>query len=556
MTVRAVLVANRGEIAVRVIRACRELGIRSIAVFSEADEGALHTALADEAWACGPPDAASSYLDVERLLTVAREAGADAVHPGYGFLSENGDFADAVAAAGLTWIGPPGDVIRRMGDKVVARQTMEAAGVPVVPGTTERLDDHAILEAAREIGFPVMVKASAGGGGRGMRRVDDADGLAKAAPMARAEAHAAFGDDGLYVERFVEGPRHIEVQVLADRHGNVVHAFERECSIQRRHQKLVEEAPGNGIDDALRARLGEAAVAAARSVGYEGAGTVEFLLGADGRFHFLEMNTRIQVEHPVTEWITGLDLVAWQLRIARGEALDFRQEELAIRGHAIELRITAEDPDKRFLPSPGRLAVWRTPDGPGLRLDSGVREGDTVTPHYDSLLAKLVAHGATRDEAISRLERALTEFHVAGIRTALPFHRRVLAHPVFRKGRYDTGFIEAHLTEREAAPVRERERRMAFALAGWCAARSGGRTRHSIQEGKDARSVIVAPGDALHATVDGDVIEATVSTDGDGVYQLRQGETSTVATCIERKPGRLELTVAGWPFALRVAPDA
>jgi acetyl/propionyl-CoA carboxylase alpha subunit len=381
---------------------------------------------------------------MDRIVAIALEIGADAIHPGYGFLAENADFADLCAKHGLRFIGPEGRVIRAMGSKLESRRRMAAAGVPVVPGSEGPVSPADALAAARALGFPVMVKASAGGGGRGMRIVRDEAKLAEALERGRSESERAFGDGTLYLEKLLDGPRHVEVQVLADTHGNAIHCFERECSIQRRHQKLLEEAPAR-IDTALRQRLGEAALAAARAVGYEGAGTVEFLLDRAGHFYFLEMNTRIQVEHPITEEVTGIDLVKAQLRIAAGEQLGVAQSELALHGHAIEARIYAEDPDRRFLPSPGRITRWRPPGGFGVRVDAGVEAGDDVTIHYDPLLAKLVAWGRDRTEAIARLRAALDEFVLEGVRSTLPFHRRVVRHPVFLDGRYDTGFIEAHL---------------------------------------------------------------------------------------------------------------
>jgi acetyl-CoA carboxylase biotin carboxylase subunit len=439
---RKVLIANRGEIAARVARACRALGIRTAAIFSEADRDALHVRAADEAHACGPAPARESYLRGERIVEIARACGADALHPGYGFLSESGDFAERCAAAGLAWIGPPAAVIRRMGDKVVARRAMQEAGVPVVPGATERLHDAEVPGHARQIGFPVLVKATGGGGGRGMRAVHEEKDLAAALARARSEAGASFGDDGVYVEKLIASARHIEVQLLADAHGNVVHLFERDCSTQRRHQKLVEEAPAPGLAPELRERLGAAALRAARAVGYANAGTVEFLLAPDGAFYFLEMNTRIQVEHPVTEAVTGVDLVQAMIRVAAGERLGFAQEDLVLSGHAVEARIYAEDPARGFLPSPGRLGVFRPPAGEGLRVDAGVEAGSEVSVHYDALLAKLIAHGPTREAALARLDAGLRGFAVAGVRTSIPFQRWLLRQPDFRAGRVDVGFVE------------------------------------------------------------------------------------------------------------------
>jgi len=440
-----ILIANRGEIAVRVIRACRELGVRSVAVYSEADGDALHTRLADEAICCGPARATESYLDVAKIVEIATQVGADAVHPGYGFLSENPGFAQAVADAGITFIGPTPEVIRSMGRKVSAREQMTRAGVPVVPGGEEITDASEARKVAAEIGYPVLVKASAGGGGRGMRRVDDESDLDAALERAASEAEAAFGDGAIYLEKCLIGPRHIEIQIMADASGHTIHFGERECSIQRRHQKLVEEAPAFGMTPPLRAAMGDAAVRAARAVDYVGAGTCEFLVDARGEFFFLEMNTRIQVEHPVTEAVTNVDLVDLQIRMAAGETLSISQEDVSISGHAIEARIYAEDPDKNFIPSPGPIVAWAAPSGPGLRLDSGFEGGQTVTPHYDPMIAKLIASGRDREEALSRMADALEDFAIAGIRTGLPFLRRVCENDVFRAGAYDTAFIEKEM---------------------------------------------------------------------------------------------------------------
>jgi acetyl-CoA carboxylase biotin carboxylase subunit len=472
---RKILIANRGEIAVRVMRACREMGIRTVAIYSDVDRDALHVRMADEAYPCGPPAARESYLVKERVIEIAKRAGADAIHPGYGFLAENGDFADLCAASGIAFVGPSGDVMRAMGDKVRARQTMQKAGVPIVPGTTKPLTDDEAIEFAVQIGFPVMVKASAGGGGKGMRLVKHASEMEKALQRARGEARASFGDDSLYVEKFVEQPRHIEIQVLADRHGNTIHLFERECSVQRRHQKVIEEAPGNGITPELRERMGQAAVAAARAVGYVGAGTCEFLVDKHLEFYFLEMNTRVQVEHAITEAITGVDIVKAMIRAAAGEPLGIAQRELAINGHAIEARIYAEDPEQNFAPSPGPILVYRPPDGIGVRVDSGVYQGANVTVFYDPMVAKLIAWGADRKEAIDRLRRALSEFVVKGIRTSIPFHQKVLRHPVFLAGRYDTGFIADHMDGGKGGPEDpaevEEARRVALMLAAIAAYR-------------------------------------------------------------------------------------
>jgi acetyl-CoA carboxylase biotin carboxylase subunit len=441
--VKKILVANRGEIAVRVIRACREMGIASVAVFSEADRGARHVRAADEARPIGPAPAAESYLRIDRVIEAARAAGADAVHPGYGFLAENADFARACEEAGLTFIGPRSETIALMGEKTSARRLAVEAGLAVVPGTLEPLaDDAAIRREADRIGFPLMLKAAAGGGGKGLRLVKTPADLAGAVPRARGEARTAFGDDRVYLEKALVQPRHVEIQVLADRHGSAVHLFERECSIQRRHQKVVEESPSPFLTPELRERMGALAVALVRKAGYVNAGTLEFLLDASREPYFLEMNTRLQVEHPVTELVTGVDLVQLQIRIARGEKLPFAQSSLSQRGHAIECRVYAEDPDTGFLPSPGRIVGLRVPGGPGIRDDSGVEEGDEVPSYYDPLVSKLVAWGEDRAAAIARMRRAVREYKVLGIKTTLPFFDRVLRHPDFVAGRIDTAFVE------------------------------------------------------------------------------------------------------------------
>ncbi len=442
--IRSVLVANRGEIALRIVRAARERGIRAVAVYSDADRLAPHVLAADEAYPIGPPPAAQSYLLADRLIEVARQAGAEAIHPGYGFLSERADFARAVEDAGLCFVGPTADTIAAMGDKAEARRRMAAAGVPIVPGLTEAVRDVAdAAAAAAEMGFPVLLKAAAGGGGKGMRVVESAEELPRSFEAAAREALAAFGDGRVYLERFVERPRHIEIQVLGDAHGHVVHLGERECSIQRRHQKLIEEAPSPTLSPEEREAMGEAAVRAARAVDYRGAGTVEFLY-REGEFFFLEMNTRLQVEHPVTELVTGLDLVDWQFRVASGEPLAFRQEDVRMVGHAIECRITSEDPSAGFLPSTGTLEHLEIPAGPGVRWDGGVEEGQEVTLHYDPLLAKLVAFGPDRATAIARMARALDELIVAGVETSTPFHRRVMDEPGFRDGDFSIQYVEDH----------------------------------------------------------------------------------------------------------------
>jgi len=449
MTLGRVLVANRGEIAVRIIRACREAGLESVAVYSDADRGALHTRLADQAVRIGPPLPSESYLSIPAVLAAARETGADAVHPGYGFLAERGEFARACDEAGLVFVGPPADVIDRMGSKIASRGLMRAAGVPVVPGETpEDQSDAGVLRSARALGCPLLVKASAGGGGKGMRLVRRERDVAGAVQAARREAAAAFGDGTVYVERLLERPRHVEIQVFADAHGHVVHLFERECSLQRRHQKVIEESPSPALTPALRARMGAAAVAAAHAAGYRNAGTIEFLIEGEGdaaTFYFLEMNTRLQVEHPVTEAVTGLDLVRAQLAVAAGDPLPWAQDDLLQRGHAIECRVYAEDPAHDFLPQAGPLVLYREPSGPGLRVDSGVVEGDSIAVHYDPLIAKLVAYAETREAAIGRAAAALRRFPVLGLRTNIAFLLRLIGDEGFRQGRVHTGYIEEHL---------------------------------------------------------------------------------------------------------------
>ncbi|MBY0546416.1 MAG: acetyl-CoA carboxylase biotin carboxylase subunit [Candidatus Obscuribacterales bacterium] len=440
-----VLIANRGEIAVRVIRACREMGVRTVAVYSQADAESLHVKLADEAFCIGPAQASRSYLHIPAILSTAVVTGADAVHPGYGFLAENANFAQICADHRIKFIGPSADAISCMGDKSSAKITMRKAGVPVVPGTEGLVEDEAeALAIAREIGYPVIVKATAGGGGKGMRIARDDEDLARALTSARSEAQAAFGDGGVYIEKYLRPIRHIEIQVIADSQGNVVHLGERDCSVQRRHQKLIEEAPSPALTPALREQMGQAAILAAKNIGYENAGTVEFIF-ADNKFYFMEMNTRIQVEHPVTELITGVDLVKEQIRVAAGEKLSFRQEDIKFNGHAIECRINAEDPERNFLPSPGRIDAYFTPGGPGVRVDSHCYPGYVVPPNYDSLLSKLIVWGRDRTEAIQRMQRALDEYAITGIHTTIPFHQKVLANQYFQKGDVSTDFIEKRM---------------------------------------------------------------------------------------------------------------
>ena len=439
---RRVLIANRGEIAVRIIRACAELDLETVAVFSDVDRAAPHVRMATFAEHIGPAPASESYLVAERILEVAKRTGADAVHPGYGFLSENAGFAQAVIDAGLTWIGPPPSAIVSMGSKTGSRQLMQAAGVPLVPGTVEAItDEDELVRLAQEMGYPVMLKASAGGGGKGMRKVDSPEGLLSAFRAASSEARNSFGDDAVYIEKFVDRPRHVEIQVLSDAHGNHVHLFERDCSIQRRHQKVLEETPCPVLPASTRNAMGRVAVAAAKAVNYVGAGTVEFLLSGDGEFYFLEMNTRLQVEHPITEMVTGVDLAQAQLRIAQGEPLWFNQSELRMHGHAIECRVYAEDPAANFMPAPGRIETYREPGGPFVRVDSGVYAGFEVPIHYDPMIDKLVVWGRDRQDCIARCDRALREYRVTGIRTSIGFFRHVLADPDFQAGDYTTAFI-------------------------------------------------------------------------------------------------------------------
>lgn len=458
-----VLIANRGEIAVRILRACRELGVRTVAVYSEADRRALHVRYADEAYAIGPALARDSYLRGDRILDAARASGAEAIHPGYGFLAENAEFAAACAEVGLVFIGPPASAIAAMADKVEARQRMESAGVPVVPGTERDLGDEQIVAEAGRVGYPLFIKAAAGGGGKGMRLVEGRDELERALGQARREALNYFGDDRVYLERAVPGARHIEIQVLADAQGRVIHLGERECSIQRRHQKLIEEAPSSAVDEDLRQRMGAVAVRAAEAVGYTNAGTVEFLVGWDRSFYFLEMNARLQVEHAVTEAVTGIDIVKEQLKLASRQPLRYRQEDVRAQGHAIECRITAEDPFNSFLPASGRVVRLFQPSGPGVRVDSGIEEGLDVATFYDSLLAKLVVWGESREAAIQRLVGALDEYRVVGLPTSIPFHQWVMNHDAFRRGSYDTSFLAEHFSLAE--PDREAQRPLAALVA-------------------------------------------------------------------------------------------
>jgi 3-methylcrotonyl-CoA carboxylase alpha subunit len=455
-----VLIANRGEIACRVIRSAKRMGIRTVAVYSEVDAAARHVAMADEAYLIGPAPARESYLKADAILDAARRSGAEGIHPGYGFLSENAEFAEACARAGVTFIGPPASAIRAMGGKSAAKALMEKAGVPVVPGYHgDRQDLATFTAAAKKIGYPVLIKASAGGGGKGMRVVEREADLAEQIAGAQREAKSAFGDDRLLIEKYLQKPRHIEIQVFADRHGNAVYLFERDCSLQRRHQKVIEEAPAPGMDESRRRAMGEAAVKAARAVGYEGAGTVEFIADGDGSFFFMEMNTRLQVEHPVTEMITGLDLVEWQLRVASGEKLPLMQDQLRIDGHAVEARLYAEDPARDFLPATGRLHHLRFPEeNAHVRVDTGVRSGDAISIHYDPMIAKLIVWDRDRTAALHRLAEALAACEIVGLTTNVAFLRRVVLHPAFAAGDVDTGFIARHRAELvpEPTPISDR----------------------------------------------------------------------------------------------------
>jgi acetyl-CoA carboxylase biotin carboxylase subunit len=443
-----VLIANRSEIALRVVRACRELGVTSVAVYSDADEDALHVRHADEAVNIGPPPAGKSYLDVEAIIEAAEETGADAVHPGYGFLAENAGFAASCRDAGLVFVGPSAEAIEKMGNKSAARRLAEEADVPVVPGSEESASADEAVETAQDIGYPVMVKAAAGGGGRGIRVAEDEEELRKAFQVAKREAESAFGDGSIYLEKFLAGPHHVEVQVMADHEGNVVHLYERECSMQRRRQKVLEEAPSPYISNEVRQRMCDAAVRLAQEAGYANAGTVEFLVEGDD-FYFIEMNTRIQVEHPVTEMLTGVDLVKEQILVASGEPLSLKQEDVPFVGHAIEFRINAEDPDQDFMPSPGEVTFLEVPGGPGVRVDSAIYQGYTIPPFYDSLVGKLVVWGLDREEAIKRSGRALREYRLEGIKTTIPLHLRLLEDDAFQSGEYHTGYLEELLGEKD-----------------------------------------------------------------------------------------------------------
>ena len=496
---KKVLVANRGEIAVRVLRACEERGLATVAIFSDADRTALHVRFADQAYRIGPPAPRESYLNIATIIAVAEKSGADAIHPGYGFLSENADFAQAVLDAGLAWVGPPPDAMRAMGHKMTARKAMVAAGIPVVPGSDtlghdpqEALSEDDALALAAEIGYPVLVKAAAGGGGKGMRLVGDPSELPRSLASARREALSAFGDDTVYLEKVILRAKHIEFQVLADQSGHCIHLGERECSIQRRHQKLIEEAPSGAVSPELRARMGAVAVQAAQAVNYSNAGTVEFLLDRSGEFYFLEMNTRLQVEHPITELVTGVDIVKEQLAIASGRRLRWRQEDIQIKGHAIECRISAENPYNNFLPEAGRITSFTEPTGPGVRLESAIYAGLEVSLFYDPLLAKVIVWGETRAESILRMRRALEEYRIGGVHTTIPFHRQLMDSTRFQWGQFDTGFLEGPNAFRMSA-VPSRDLGRVAAIAAALVEHEKGQQAVVLGAARDARDARITP---------------------------------------------------------------
>jgi 3-methylcrotonyl-CoA carboxylase alpha subunit len=553
-----VLIANRGEIACRIIRTARRMGIATVAVYSEADAGALHVAMADEARLIGPPPPRDSYLNIAAVIAAARDSGAGAIHPGYGFLSENADFAEACAAAGLVFIGPSPEAIRAMGSKAAAKALMEAQGVPVVPGYHgAEQEPHRLLAEAERIGFPVLIKASAGGGGRGMRIVKAAGEFGDALDGARREATSAFGDDRVLIERYLERPRHIEVQVFGDTQGNTVHLFERDCSIQRRYQKIVEEAPAPGLDPARRVSIGDAAVAAARAAGYVGAGTVEFIAKGDA-FYFMEMNTRLQVEHPVTEAVTEIDLVEWQLRIAAGEPLPLHQQEIALSGHAIEARLYAENPANGFLPSTGTLHALYLPQGEGVRVESGVRAGDRVTPFYDPMIAKIIAWGEDRETARARLARALADTALVGVATNLSLLARIVADPEFAAGRVDTGFIERRQEKLLAAPGAVPELVRAAVVLHRLLAREeaaaapveGNRLSPWARVDGWRLNLAVAP-QSLSFRCGGEEWTVSARRDGGG-WALDLGERQVAAHAERGADGRLSVTLDGVRRSLRV----
>jgi acetyl-CoA carboxylase biotin carboxylase subunit len=539
------LIANRGEIARRIARTARSMGLATVAVYSEADLDAPHVREADEAVRIGPPPSRESYLSIDRILAAAKAVGADAVHPGYGFLSENADLASRCAEAGLVFVGPSPEAIRRMGSKIEAKALMAAAGVPIVPGGTGGTDVELAAEA-RRIGFPVLIKASAGGGGKGMRVVRDAAGVDAALAAARREAASAFGDDTLLLERYLEAPRHIEVQIVGDASGRVVHCFERECSIQRRYQKIVEEAPSLAVDQRLRTRLGKAAVAAARAIDYVGAGTVEFLVDRRGAFYFLEMNTRLQVEHPVTEMVTGLDLVRLQLLVAQGEALPFRQEDLSLDGHAVEARLCAEDPARDFLPATGRVVLWDPAELPGVRYDSGIAAGTEVGVHYDPLLAKVIAHGPSRGEAVRRLVRALRLLGVAGVATNRDFLVDVLTHPAFAAGEIDTHFIDEHFPAERRQRVRDAARDRVHAVVAALDAHERQRARGPLPPSIPSgwRNNRWRAQDVSYRVAE-DEIEVRYVALGGGRFDVEAGGSASTAVVVSWDEGRVDLELDG-----------
>lgn len=465
---KKILVANRGEIALRVMRSAREMGIKTVAVYSEADKNAPFVKYADEAVCIGPPPSAQSYLKGEKIIEVCKALNVDGIHPGYGFLSENSDFAERVKHAGITFIGPSPEAMDIMGDKLSAKAAAKKYKIPMVPGSEGSVSDvKEAIEIAKKVGLPVLIKASAGGGGKGMRLVEEIETLEEQMKLAISEATSAFGDGSVFIEKFVSGPRHIEIQVLADNHGNVVHLFERECSVQRRHQKVIEEAPSSVLTPELRKEMGECAVNVARACNYSGAGTVEFLVDDKLNFYFLEMNTRLQVEHPVTEMITGIDLVKEQIKIARGEKLSFKQNDLEIKGHAVEVRVYAEDPTNNFLPDIGTLETYRLPQGPGVRVDDGFEEGMQIPIYYDPMIAKLITHGKDRTEAIERMLRAISEYKITGVETTLDFCRFVLRHEAFVSGHFDTNFVKHYFNPAALSDFRDDEAEVAAIVASW-----------------------------------------------------------------------------------------
>lgn len=463
---KKILVANRGEIAIRVMRSAREMGIKTVAVFSEADRNALHVRYADEAIFIGPAPSSQSYLVMDNIIQAAKSTGADAIHPGYGFLSENAAFSDLVKSSGLIFIGPTGDSMRMMGSKLAAKATAEKHNIPLVPGTAKAIDDVGEAKGlAEKIGFPILIKASAGGGGKGMRIVNNASEFEEQMKLAVSEAISSFGDGAVFIERYVASPRHIEIQVLGDTHGNIVHLFERECSVQRRHQKVIEEAPSSVLTESIRNEMGQCAVQVAKACNYFGAGTVEFLLDENKNFYFLEMNTRLQVEHPVTEYITGLDLVKEQIKVARGEKLSFSQSDLKIQGHAMEIRVYAEDPENNFLPDIGRLETYKVPQGPGVRCDDAYEEGMDIPIYYDPMIAKLITYGKDREESIERMKRAIEDYKISGVQTTLEFCHFVMCHPAFVSGNFDTHFVKNYFVPGQEKSYSEDEMKIATIIA-------------------------------------------------------------------------------------------